>query len=249
LYGFGLVACLSGCGDADSSSPSSNQGELGRGDFTYHCYDATDAYCADDRSTFPETIALGGAFELDFAEADSRGARVVTGSALVEGDDFGFRAVQPGFAAMLALSGDSQVVDLLHVRIVAPDDLLISVGSERLESFMPLELKRGQRVSARVEPLDPRGNSMAGSVEYGWSTDDGSLLEVITGRGGTQVTLNPLAAGELELVVSAGELEVPFTVVISEAEVPSGDPEVPDVAPPDAGPALTDAALVDGGAQ
>ncbi len=219
-----LVLGAYGCGDSDSK-PSSSQGELGRGDFTYGCYNSTDSFCTGNRHDFPEAIALDGWFELDFVDMSGRAGRIVSGSAAIEEADLGLHAVRPGLAAMLALSGDSEVVDLLHVRVLAVDDLqlVLSGGAldRRAASYDTLELSTGESLLARPGPLDKRGEAMAGVLEYDWSSSDPSILMVTARRDGAEATLTPLQVGQATLVVTTGELEVSFDVVVDDRREPS----------------------------
>ena len=68
----GIAAALAtlvgvGCGDPFTNEPA-KEGELGVGNFLYRCVGDSDPYCDEGGTAenFPEAIAVGGRFNLDY---------------------------------------------------------------------------------------------------------------------------------------------------------------------------------------
>ena len=119
----GLVACS----DPSNYEPGPAYGELGVGIFLYECPLSGDPFCPGNStvgSSFPKAFAVGGRINLQYSWADSDDhvgdplpqLQSASPSILVrEGD--GFSALTTGYGAVLAVTGNSEVVDLVHLHI------------------------------------------------------------------------------------------------------------------------------------
>jgi hypothetical protein len=243
------LACL------EYQPPPTSQGELGRGDFTYVCAGSTDALCPEDSAwalAFPQAIALGGAFTLTY-EYNAKNAgnplpSLVTASpSRLAGDEGIFTALVPGYTAILALSGTSQVIDIIHIRTDAIDHLKWSVGDLGLDEALVIEV--GQQLSLRAEPQNRQDLRLAGALSYTWTLEDPATLSIIGTASDDRVVLQGLTEGLTKVFVQVGDhiAELPVLVepgvATSTTDVSTTDASTTDVSTTDA--STTDASTTD----
>ena len=269
---FGLA--LSACGDEGETSGDefSVSGELGNGKFVYHCLSETDAAClADPEDPGDLVIAQGGRFDIRF-EVDSGPLPQVISAVptAIRARSGGFEALKPGFAAMLAVNGNSEVLDMVHPRVARIDQVRVRLLDDEYDQAVPavgeLELEAGQTLEFVAIPRDESNVELAGGLDYGWASGDEEVLSVRSPGEANRVILEGLEVGDTTLQVVAGEAEFELSVSVQEGPVQppeedaGGEPPDPeDAAAPvaDAGPLQQDAspdadagtADRDGGAQ
>src|SRR5688500_8216467 len=129
------VAFAAGCtGGERNPSPSSasvQKGQLGNGGFTFRCDDSVACDRWNNAGTFPEAVALGSTFDLQFylldgtrgfsylKEAEAGTTTEAVGKYINRGAS-GFAAVEPGIATLAARDSKGWLVDYITVRIRKP---------------------------------------------------------------------------------------------------------------------------------
>src|SRR5688572_20631777 len=101
-----LAWLVAGCG-LNSPADATTIGELGNGQFRYHCTGSNDVVCTDGLSqgSFPACILAGSSFAVDFDAADGEFHDVEVQSAssrYFSGTTFEFSAERVGKAALVA---------------------------------------------------------------------------------------------------------------------------------------------------
>lgn len=230
----GLV--LAGCTDSPQDPNPSGSGELGVGTFTYLCRSEGDFTCPLGQTTaaFPATFALGGRFGLSYAwksEVDHINEPLPTlQSAAPEQLGFGgdtFTSLAAGWSAVLAVTGNSEVVDLIHAPIHAVDDLRL-VDADFLPALAPLtELVLPLHDSPYVQlvPLDVDDGPLAGAVDVTWTIADESVLYIMSGHGTGRVHLEASGMGETTLTATLGDKQITIPVTVDPSLDPTTGPD------------------------
>ncbi len=184
-------------------------GELGEGDFLYVCVGDSDPLCAEGSvaTTFPERIAVGGRFGLDFNPNDSFRSDGVAlrieapNDTVVRRELDTFTIEQAGYQVFLAVSNESEVVDLQHIR--AANIERISVRTMDSQDLDTIELALGESITVYAIPQDRLRSELAGSLDYAWSTADPSIAEVASVDEDFDVTIEAVSEGITTLVIQA----------------------------------------------
>lgn len=185
LLSLSLTACYSSC-DGETASAVTT-GELGNGSFEYRCVGTGDPVCELGLfgQQFPDCVAVGGEFELDYTLRDlsdrdedelSPFLHVDSASqAFFSGSAGRFRAEQPGSAALLAVDHD-KVVDLIHVDIVEPDamDILALDPADPVDHIV---LEQGDIAIFRVFPRNIGCAALGGAVEVEATSSDDVVVK------------------------------------------------------------------------
>lgn len=210
---------LLGACDGDEGSgalvPHELNGELGRGDFEYLAIDDSDAML--DPSALPAAIAVGARFDLDFTAAvalAASGVSVHSGSAFVSTHGATFEVDLPGRFVMLAIH-QGHVVDLAHLTSRPVSDVVV----EDTDGYVLTELTLavGEVAELRALPLDDEARLLAGALQYDWTTDDASVVEVRgAGLDPRRVMLTAHAPGMVDVQVRTGEATERLSVLVLE---------------------------------
>lgn len=229
-----LLFILAACGDDGTS------GDLENGYFGYHCVTDRDPMCGPDEAfpvgelrTMPNTIAVGGTFGLAFRASSSAAQE---GSALIQpvssdllsggaGFEPTLTAIKPGFAGLLALRGSS-VVDVIHVRLVpiyqARIDALTDTSGSVVVGAPSVTIGNGVLADLTAAAADDAGQTLAGSLDYAWTSDDSSIAEILTSPSTDEITIRGGQPGETKVRVTIGGIEGSISIVVPES--PGGSP-------------------------
>ncbi len=195
-------------------------GELGNGGFYWICSTAADPACdaaGDAAEAFPERVALGSKFRLQYLTDYNDPVNVASGSShIVEQNLVGrFEAVAPGYASMVVYR-DGQVYDFLHLNVRPIDDvgLVGDVG--------PNGLAVGERAAIRANPRC-EGLLCAGSMPYQWVVDRPEILWLQKSEDrSSEVMVEGVAPGEATVHLSHQELALAsLSVTVVGDEVPT----------------------------
>lgn len=236
----GLAACAmtfaAGCsGGERNPSPSSTsvqKGQLGNGGFTFRCDDSVACDRWNNAGNFPDAVALGSTFEMQFYLLDGtrgysylkeaeRGTTTESVGKYINRGASGFAAVEPGIATIAARDSKGWLVDYITVRIRKPDSLIIYDSEYKGEDPTRIQrvsiAEKGDRKSFRVV-AQAGVEALAGMVMVEWSSEDDSIVAVegyskgkvtiiATGQPGQSTKLHAKGASlEQELPVTIGEL-------------------------------------------
>lgn len=208
--------------DENTDDRPSRPGELGAGDFVYVCVGDSDPLCAGGSvaETFPERIAVGGRFGLDFNPNDTLyndgiALRIdAPNETIVRRELDTYTIEQAGYQVFLAVSNDSEVVDLQH--ILAANIERITVRTMDSQDLDTIELALGDSITVVAIPQDRLRSALAGSLDYAWSTADPNIAEVATVDEDFDVTIEAVSEGVTTLFIEAGgftqEVSIEVTV-------------------------------------
>lgn len=205
----GIAAALAtlvgvGCGDPFTNEPA-KEGELGVGNFLYRCVGDSDPYCDEGGTAenFPEAIAVGGRFNLDYnQDIDGAVPRVKSGSDAIVSDGNALVMARAGYGVVLAVEGFGDVVDLLH--IPGRDVTRIAVTTMDSQELQSIELAPGDRIALRARPQDDLRSTLGGSLDYAWASDDEAVFEIASADLDESVEIEAVAPGTAMLMVSTG---------------------------------------------
>mgnify|MGYP000438013571 CR=1 FL=1 len=212
--------------DPPITAPDGKTGFRGRGQFLYTCIGDRDPACLSSYALlFPELIALGGRFNMQYLE-DPESARylsVYSGAPERISYNAGFMADATGLTAMLAYEdpgSDAKVIDFVTLDVVAP----VSLRMRRVEEEVAVvELEVGDEAVLTALSLDEFGNELAGTLTFDWTLGPeavGELLEVLPGG----VRVKALKPGETVVTARLGELSVAVDVVVGGVVETTGEP-------------------------
>ena len=137
----GLGACVL---DGNVDDRPARPGELGAGDFIYVCVGDSDPFCANGAvaDTFPERIAVGARFGLDFQPnsdlfSDGVALRIeAPDAAVVRRDLDAFFMQRAGYQVFFAVSNDAEVYDMQHILAANIDRIAVrTMDSEDLDTI------------------------------------------------------------------------------------------------------------------
>lgn len=191
---------LTGCPVTDAST-----GELSNGRFAYLCVDSSDPTCDGivGKAVIPDLLAVGGAFDLEYAGDSGAGLVQVQPASDVmissTAGTFAFRI--PGIAAMLAKNNGGVVADFVHLRGVDVDHLDV-LGESLAESIKTLEMTTGVAAALAVSPRDRLDARLGGALAYTWASSDPSIVAVNMASARNSVILAGIAAGTATVEVS-----------------------------------------------
>jgi hypothetical protein len=213
---------------------------MGNGYFSYWCLDVDDDYACHGSETshlegMSRKIAVGAAFDVEFAvDEESEHAGLATTplsaspSRLEETMDGNLRLLVPGFTALIMIDWRDRAVDFYHLTGAAVAALeIFTEGSfwQDEELVEDLALEQGAAASLHAVPLDDDGDSLAGTLEYTWSVDDATVIEIVESERGRRKEIVALAPGEVTLTISAGGVSAEVEVTVHEAADAGTDTE------------------------
>lgn len=196
----GLLA-LASCGPLNAST-----GELDNGQFSYRCVDSSDAVCDDfvGVASMPELLAVGGAFDLQYAgdTTDSGPVKVEPASERMISSASGrFKLLLPGVSAALARNTSGVVADFIHLRGASVHHLDVA-GPSSTQAVTQVQMDTDQEVDLQVAPKDEFGTSLAGALPYTWSISDSTVVALDTTLKKNRVTLTAFKAGTVTVEAS-----------------------------------------------
>ena len=203
LVALGLSAC-----DGGESGPSKS-GELSTGRFLYRCLGDSDPYCeGGTASSFPESFAVGGRFDLEYdpeegAFEDVPIPRVTPASpASVQTPGMGYAILRPGFAAFLARDAFGDVYDLRH--LYAAQVARIAVTTDASQELATIRVEVGESLDLYAQPQDEFRAVLGGSLDYTWTTDDDTVAGFSSVDLDRDITLEGRAQGTTTIRIEAG---------------------------------------------
>lgn len=226
-----LLATLPGCTDDYNYEPDPGFGELGVGVFLYECPTSGDSFCADGNPApvFPTAFALGGRIHLQYQWKDDSDHSTdpvpqlqSASPALLGAASDGFTALATGYAAVLAVTGNSEVVDLRHLHIREIASLQISDASETL-ALTELQLEPGLDATLQARAVDADDVTLGGVLGYAWSTGDPDILTLTTGADSGQVRVRAVNPGATTLTLNQGERSVVVNVTVNDPQSTATD--------------------------
>lgn len=224
-----LALSLVGCSDScNGTTEPGAVGELGNGRFLYTCGGQSDPACessanGDAVDYFPECIALGGAFDLEYQLLDASALESdeltpvlyvdsVNQSFFRGTDDF--QAQRVGSAAFVVRESE-RVLDLIHLTIVAPDGIDV-ITRDPATPTTTLELPAGDTEVLRVLPRSSGCFELGGAVAIAAESSDETIASV---SAGDVLRIQGLAPGVAVVRARLGELEQAITVTVVEGPV------------------------------
>jgi hypothetical protein len=196
----GLLA-LASCGPRDSST-----GELNNGKFSYLCVNSGDASCDDAVSNhpIPDLLAVGGAFDLEYA-GDSAGSAPVqiepSSEVMISAASGHFKFLLPGVAAVLARNTSGGVADFIHLHAAGVEHLDVT-ESTSIGAATTVEMTTDNDVTLRVTPMSAESSLLSGALQYTWASSNENVVTV-KGFGATNhTTLTGIAPGTATVMVS-----------------------------------------------
>ena len=204
-------------------------GDLQNGGFTYLCPSESDLACQDqlwDASDVPPAIAVGAHFDLEFAPPLRLGdndvppvTSLVPASSMLavepstKPDSTGFRFLAPGTVAVLA-EGSGVVVDFLHVTGEALDHVAVldDTGDETHAITV-----HGYGATLQALPRSSTGETLAGALDYTWTSSDESVVTVSQQFEPNRADLTPGAPGTATVTVTAGGATTSVQVTVGGA--------------------------------
>jgi hypothetical protein len=214
------VLLAAGCDFGDPTTA----GELGNGEFRYICAGANDAACDqnDEAFLFPEVLAVGGRFALDYEARSGPTARIEPAAPVVlaeSGDVLEF--LRAGSSAVLAIRGDA-VVDVVHLEAQEIDEAVVTVdvdtSSDRDGVRPQVDLFLDEQAHLTLELRDVIDRLLSGSVDLQWSTSDAAVFEVVSLPTKRDVLIEARGTGAAELILQVETFAASFPVNVAEAE-------------------------------
>jgi hypothetical protein len=177
LAAVGVSLLLHGC-DENDDFDARDRGELGNGHFVYECLNDTDSACADGgTATLPQAMAVGGRFAMRFPVVSGAQPTVIAPApSFVRPAGAGFEVLREGQFVMLAVNGNTEVVDLKHLRAANTAEVRVQAGNQ--PPVARLVLAEGQTLSLLAAPFDRDGVKLGGSLVYTWRSSDASCVSV-----------------------------------------------------------------------
>jgi hypothetical protein len=223
------MACTGGERNPSPSSTSVQKGQLGNGGFTFRCDDSVACDRWNNADNFPDAVALGSTFEMQFYLLDGtrgysylkdaeRGTTVEPVGKFIGLGASGFAAVAPGVATIAARDQKGWLVDYITVRIRKPDSLIVYDSEYKGED--PTRIQRitipakGDQKSFRVV-AQAGVEALAGMVTVEWSSDDENVVAV-EGYSKGKVTIVATGTGTTKLHAKGASLEQELPVTVGE---------------------------------
>ena len=237
-----LAGVCSGC-SSDGTDSSSFAGNLGQASFVYACIDGTDPACAVSSTVAegttvaassgatpageaapktPREIAVGSSFRLTYRDGSDVNVgdpvvRAVSSQFLVPassgpGD---FHVVAPGYAAVYLVSTvNSDFVDYALLHLVTVDTLRI--GDEGGVTLASSSALTGSTPTAFTATPLADGVEAAGALDFEWSVDDSTLLDLTVANPTARMTVAPKGqAGRVTLSVRGAGLSASLLLEVA----------------------------------
>jgi hypothetical protein len=201
----GLAGCTS------SATGAKATGELGNGTFDYRCAAETDPVCEGGQpaTNFPDCLLEGGRFELGYTAYDSDDLSswgydfvyVEPASPTYFGGVDTLTALRVGHAAFVAYADDN-VIDILHLDIVAPDTMTLRhADGSALAPVVEVEL--GTNVTLAATASSTGCSQPGGGLPVSSESSDPSVAVV---AGDESVLISGYAEGTATITVHVGAL-------------------------------------------
>lgn len=232
-----LGACVIDADDTDDRP--SRPGELGAGEFVYVCVGDSDPLCAGSAvaDTFPERIAVGARFGLDYNPNDTVFSDGVSlrldapNAAVVRQELDAFFIQQAGYQVFLAVTNESEVIDIQHILAANIDRIAVrTMDSQDLDT---IELAPGESVTVQAVPQDFLRSTLAGSLDYSWSTEDETIASVASIDEDFDVTIEALELGSTILTIETSGFSQQVAIEVIDADAMDSDDEGTTGEPPD----------------
>ncbi len=233
-----LVVTVLACSDDYNYDPAPAPGELGAGVFLYRCPDLGDPHCSSGGLTadeFPQAFARGSRFELvyDWTDEDDRSKysqpQLQSGApALLTRDSDSFHAIATGFAAVLAVTGNSEVVDLVHLRIREVDNLHVVLADTPDAPIEQLPLTTGQTTTLQARMIDSDKRRLGGTLDFAWTSEDPDILAITGGTDSGTVRVAAGIAGTTNLQLQAPDFTVTVAITVEDTDDPDTDTGEPE---------------------
>lgn len=220
-----LVGCSDSCGGA---SEPGTVGELGNGRFHYTCGGPSDPACessgdGDTVDYFPNCIALGGEFDLEYELLDDSALETTdldpvlyiesVNQHFFHGTDE-FEALRVGSAAFVVREGE-RVLDLVHLEIVAPDGIDVVTRNPPMSTHA-VEIAPGDVEVLRVFPRSSECYDLGGAVPIDADSSDEAVATV---SAGDVLRIEGVARGTAVVRARLGELEQAITVTVGDTPI------------------------------
>ena len=224
-----LGACVINPDDTDDRP--SRPGELGAGNFVYVCVGDSDPLCVGGAvaDTFPERIAVGARFGLDYNPNDTVFSDGIVprleapNAAVVRRELDAFFIQQAGYQVFLAVTNESEVIDIQHILAANIDRIAVrTMDSQDLDT---IELAPGESVTVQAVPQDALRSSLAGSLDYSWSTEDETIASVATIDEDFDVTIEALQLGSTVLTIETSGFSQQVAIEVIDADAEDTDDE------------------------
>ncbi|MCB9751687.1 MAG: hypothetical protein H6713_17070 [Myxococcales bacterium] len=199
-----------------------SEGELGNGDFRYRCLSSgkTDAACLfSEGAVFPGAVAIGAPFEMDYSkdpesEVDSPATLAVQPAAerMISRTAGVFTPHEAGYAALLALSSSSDVVDVIHLRI-APIARVAFWNESRLE-VTKLSVSAGWTTQVAAVPFDTTDELLSGSLPFAWTIEDEAIAVIETEPSANLIELRGVAGGVTTLTADIDGVQASIEITV-----------------------------------
>lgn len=219
LVSLPMCACYSTCDG--SPAAASVTGELGNGTFQYRCIGTGDPVCEEFDGEFPDCIAVGGSFRLDYTLRDISERdedelepflHIEAASSSYLGESEGvFSGRLEGRTAVLAYDNDV-VVDLLHVRVIQADGLELQDAIDPAGRTDELHLHPGDVALFRVFPRSTTCPELGGAIEVSAQSNDPRVASVGTPD---LLEIEANADGHATISVGLGQLSTKIEVYVA----------------------------------
>jgi hypothetical protein len=212
------------------------KGQLGNGGFTFRCDDSVACDRWNNADSFPDAVALGSTFEMQFYLLEGtrgfsylkdaeRGTTVESVGKYINRGASGFAAVAPGIASIAARDQKGWIVDYITVRIRKPDSLIVYDSEYKGDD--PTRIQRitlsekGERKSYRVV-AQAGVEALAGMVTVEWSSENEDIVAVEGYSKGKVTIVATGASGTTNLRAKGASLEQVLPVSVAEIATTDG---------------------------
>ena len=215
------------------------RGELGHGEFIYDCFNSTDIWCLDDdEPDFPGAIAVGARFKMSFEPDtvfDSDATVVSASDETISGSAQEFMMEREGRHGLFARELSGEIVDVVHVAGRPVERVLVTLSREGASRRIEIPTGRSTRLTAH--PLSADDELLAGALRYSWRSADRDVFVVGDVDRGLRVSVQGVAPGNGELIISLlGEEHVIDVTVVEDVDIDAGVTDSGPINPlPDSG--------------
>lgn len=216
-----LTLSASGCPEDDDYDERGVRGDLGVGKFVYECLGVNDSACSDGTTGQADAIAVGGRFHMTFTVRSGPTPLVIPPATdQVRREDGAFVVLASGTFPLLAVTGNSEVVDLYHLRGAAIAEVRVQEEKELPVSL--LRLAENEAVTLSAVPFDARGVRLAGALTYTWRSGDTARLVIESLPQLHRVRVRARAPGRVPLMVDVAGKTFSIDVEIGDFDGDAG---------------------------
>lgn len=223
LVGLPMCACYSTCGDGTPPAASIT-GELGNGTFEYRCIGSGDPVCEEFNlagGDFPDCIAVGGRFRLDYTLRDISERdedeiepflhiESASESYLSESESV-FMGQHEGRTALIAYDHDV-VVDLIHLDVIQPDSIEVIDALDPQGPVTELHMHPDDAQVFRVFPRSTRCPQLGGAIDFHAQSNAQHIASV---RELDVLEIEANADGHATISVGLGDLGTKIEVFVA----------------------------------